>query len=169
MKERLLQYLACPNCRGEISVAEVTAREALEIIEGSLACEACARSFPIVHGVPRFASMADVGEEKADIAERFGWEWKNFTQRDDRYAEQLLGWLNPVRPEFFKDKVVLDAGCGKGRHTILAADWGAREVIGIDLSDAVDVAFPATRARENVHIVQADVCKLPFKRIFDYA
>jgi SAM-dependent methyltransferase len=91
------------------------------------------------------------------------------TTHDDKYAEQLLGWLNPVQPEFFVDKVVLDAGCGKGRHTALAADWGAREVIGIDLSGAVDVAFTATRERENVHIVQADVCNLPFKRAFDYA
>ena len=169
MKDRLLAYLACSNCRGEISLAEVTVKEDQEIIEGSLACAGCAQIFPIVNGVPRFASMAEVGEEKAEIAERFGWEWKNFTQRDDKYAEQLLGWLNPVRPEFFRDKVVLDAGCGKGRHSTLAADWGAREVIGVDLSDAVEVAFLASRDRANIHIVQADVCKLPFKRTFDYA
>jgi SAM-dependent methyltransferase len=169
MKERLLQYLACPNCRGQIALAQVTTSEGAEIIEGSLECEGCSRSFPVINGVPRFASLADVGEEKAEIAEKFGWEWKHFTQRDDKYAEQLLGWLNPVQPEFFRDKVVLDAGCGKARHTVLAADWGAREVIGIDLSDAVDVAFPATRERANVHIVQADVCRLPLKRAFDYA
>jgi len=74
-----------------------------------------------------------------------------------------------VRPEFFKDKVVLEGGCGKGRHTLLAAAWGARDVIGVDLSDAVETAFAATRHLENAHIVQADIFHLPFARAFDYA
>ena len=39
----------------------------------------------------------------------------------------------------------------------------------MDLSDAVETAFAATRALENVHIVQADIYHLPFPRIFDYA
>lgn len=69
----------------------------------------------------------------------------------------------------FKDKLVLEAGCGKGRHTLLAASWGAREVIGIDLSAAVETAFAATREMENVHIVQADIYRLPLARVFDYA
>ena len=35
-------------------------------------------------------------------------------------------------------KVVLEGGCGKGRHTKLAAEWGAAEVVGIDLGDGVE-------------------------------
>ena len=124
MKERLLQYLACPACRARIRLAEVTATDDREIMQGTLTCEGCSQTFPIKDGVPRFATMADVGEEKAAIASKFGWEWKHFSHRDEKYAEQLLGWLNPVQPEFFRDKVVLDGGCGKGRHTSLAADWG---------------------------------------------
>jgi uncharacterized protein YbaR (Trm112 family) len=45
MKERLLQYLACPACRGEIRLAEITAKEDHEIIAGSLRCEGCAQIF----------------------------------------------------------------------------------------------------------------------------
>jgi SAM-dependent methyltransferase len=37
------------------------------------------------------------------------------------------------------------------------------------LSDAVDSAFDATKMAENIHIVQGDICHLPFARIFDYA
>ena len=69
----------------------------------------------------------------------------------------------------FQGKVVLEGGCGKGRHTQLAANWGAREVIGVDLSDAVETAFAATRQLENAHIVQADIYHLPLARVFDYA
>lgn len=169
MKERLLQYLACPACGAAIRLTETAEKQDQEILQGTLACDGCPQTFPILNGVPRFASMADVGEEKAEIAAKFGWEWKHFSHRDERYAEQLLGWLNPVQPDFFRDKVVLDGGCGKGRHTLLASEWGAREVIGIDLSEAVDIAFAATRDRQNVHIVQADICRLPFTRCFDYA
>ena len=65
--------------------------------------------------------------------------------------------------------MVLEGGCGKGRHTQLAAGWGARDVIGIDLSEAVETAFAGTRALANAHIIQADIYNLPFARIFDYA
>ena len=137
-------------------------------MEGQLACDSCAQSFPIVRGVPRFAATEDLAPDKAATAENFGWQWQHFTHGDDLYAEQFLGWIAPVRPEFFKDKVVLEGGCGKGRHTLLAASWGAREIIGVDLSDAVETAFAATRVLENAHIVQADIYHLPFPRVFDY-
>ena len=169
MKSRLLKYLACPACDAELRVADAGLRDGDEILEGTLACLSCAKQFPIVRGVPRFADLDTIDHEKALTADRFGFEWKHFTQEDDRYGDQLLGWLAPVKPEFFKDKVVLDGGCGKGRHLQLAAAWGATDVIGVDLSDAVDSAFAATRHAENIHIVQADICHLPFRQAFNYA
>ncbi|HKO60044.1 MAG TPA: class I SAM-dependent methyltransferase, partial [Pyrinomonadaceae bacterium] len=77
--------------------------------------------------------------------------------------------LDPVTADFFRDKVVLEGGCGKGRHTLLAARWGARDVVSVDLSDAVDSAFAVTRGSPNIHILQADLCNLPLKPKFDYA
>src|SRR4030095_7620847 len=169
MKRKLLDYLRCPACDGAISLASVAREEAFEIMEGELACDSCARSFPIVRGVPRFAMPEKVEADKAATAENFGWQWQHFVQSDELYADQFLGWIAPVRPEFFRDKVVLEGGCGKGRHTQLAANWGAKEVIGVDLSAAVETAFAATRELPNAHIVQADIYHLPFKRSFDYA
>ena len=122
-----------------------------------------------MRGVPRFAAIAEVGEDKATTAEKFGWQWQHFTQSDTGYENQFLAWIAPVTREFFKDKVVLEGGCGKGRHTRLAAGFGARDVIGIDLSDAVETAFAATGELPNAHIVQADIYNLPFARVFDYA
>jgi SAM-dependent methyltransferase len=110
-----------------------------------------------------------VEADKAATAENFGWQWQHFVQSDELYADQFLGWIAPVGADFFPGKVVLEGGCGKGRHTQLAANWGAREVIGVDLSDAVETAFTATRQLENAHIVQADIYHLPFARVFDYA
>lgn len=145
------------------------ADESGEIIEGRLNCSECKLSFPIVGGIPRFASLNQVDADKAATAASFGWQWQHFTHEDEKYAEQFLGWIAPVNPEFFKDKLVLEAGCGKGRHTQLASRWGAKEVIGVDLSGAVETAFAATRALANVHIIQADIFHMPLRPVFDYA
>jgi SAM-dependent methyltransferase len=67
------------------------------------------------------------------------------------------------------DKVVLEGGCGKGRHTRRVANWGARDIVAVDLSAAVEVAFASTRGLPNAHIVQADIYRLPLRRTFDYA
>ena len=168
LKEKLLSYLACPSCNGSLDLS-VDQVEQNEIIRGALRCRDCASSFPISAGIPRFADLARVESDKQATAAGFGWQWQHFTQEDARYAEQFLGWITPVRPEFFRDKVVLEGGCGKGRHTQLAAHWGARDVVGIDLSAAVETAFAATRSLPNAHIVQADIYRLPLARKFDYA
>ncbi len=169
MKLRLLEYLSCPFCHGEIRLLSVARREEAEILEGDLDCARCARHFPVVRGIPRFAELSKLEADKAATAANFGWQWQHFTQADDRYEEQFLGWIEPVEPGFFKDKVVLEGGCGKGRHTQLAAEWGAKEVIGVDLSAAVETAFTATRHLENAHVVQADIYNLPLAQNFDYA
>lgn len=169
MKERLLDLLACPTCGGDLHLAYASKYEEKEIIEGVLTCRKCTREYKIVRGVPRFADLGKIEEDKAETAQNFGWQWTHFTQEDTKYSEQFLGWLQPVKPEFFKDKIVLEGGCGKGRHTKLAAEWGAKDVVGIDLGDGVESAFQLTRDLPNAHIVQCDIFKLPLKKVFDYA
>jgi SAM-dependent methyltransferase len=168
LKEKLLAYLVCPSCGGPLDLSTRSSQDG-EIIEGQLRCASCTASFSINSGIPRFANLDHVASDKAATAAGFGWQWQHFTQEDSRYAEQFLGWIAPVTPEFFRDKVVLEGGCGKGRHTQLAARWGARDVIGVDLSAAVETAYMATRELGNAHIIQADIFKLPLARSFDYA
>ncbi|MFN2411490.1 MAG: methyltransferase domain-containing protein, partial [Pyrinomonadaceae bacterium] len=169
MKKKLLDLLACPTCGGDILLAYAGQFGGNEIIDGVLTCKKCTREYRVVRGVPRFADLGQVTRDKAATAENFGWQWTHFTQSDGRYAEQLLGWLQPVKPDFFEGKIVLEGGCGKGRHTRLAAEWGAKEVVGIDLGYGVESAFALTREMANVHIVQCDIFKLPFKKVFNYA
>jgi SAM-dependent methyltransferase len=169
VREKLLELLACPNCGGDILLAYASKYEDKQIIEAVLSCKKCEREYKVVRGVPRFADLDKIEQDKLETAENFGWQWTHFTQEDAKYNEQFLGWLQPVKPDFFRDKLVLEGGCGKGRHTSLAAKWGAKEVVGIDLSAAVESAFLATKHLPNAHIVQADIFKLPFKKAFDYA
>jgi SAM-dependent methyltransferase len=166
MKERVLQYLACPQCEGDLAL-QVESRDGVEVMAGSLQCGACPRTFAITRGIPRFAT--DVQEVEQRTADAFGYEWTRYSELADRYRKQFLDWLRPVTADFFRDKAVLEGGCGKGRHTALAAEFGARDVVALDLSEAVEAAFANTRHLENVHIVQADLNHPPVKRQFDYA
>ncbi len=161
MKPALLDYLACPGCGGALDLT-TGVEEAGEVIEGSLGCGACAAAWAIRRGVPRFAEDTR-DETDARTAAAFGWEWQAFSRIDAHHERQFLDWLSPVGPDDLRGRVVLEGGCGKGRHTILVARWGARAVIGVDLSDAVDVAWANTRSCPNAHIVQADLRRLPLR------
>ncbi|MDD5438199.1 MAG: methyltransferase domain-containing protein [Patescibacteria group bacterium] len=165
MKRSLLSHLECPLCHQPFGL-EVKSEEGEEIMEGDLAC-AC-RHYPIIRGVPRLLpGTSDV--KNVTTAERFGVEWKQFSELSDKYEDQFLSWIEPVGREHFVGKLVLDVGCGKGRHVWCSNKFGAREVIGVDLSQAVDAAFENVGRLPNVHIIQADVYSLPLKPEFDYA
>ena len=194
MKRYLIKQIVCIKCKSNLAI-KVFAEENKEILDGILSCKKCEKKYFIINGVPRllpeeletnflrkyknfflkyniYFPWKDEREIKKNkfikTVEGFGYEWKNFSQLHSSYENQFLDWISPVKKEFFKNKLVLDAGCGTGRHVFFSSKFGA-EVIGIDLSEAVDVAFNNTRHLDRVSIIQADIYHLPFKeKTFDY-
>jgi len=161
VKPSLLEHLACPSCHGRLDLAAAVSQGA-EVMEGDLRCRDCRATYPVRRGVPRFVESART-EESARTASAFGWEWRTFSRIDDHHEQQFLDWIAPAGRDSFRGRVVLEGGCGKGRHTRLASRYGAAAVIGVDLSEAVDVAFDNTRDEPAAHIVQADLLRLPLK------
>ena len=159
MRERLLAWLACPTCRVALALT-ATACAGNDVREGVLSCTRCRAAYPITKGIPRMIPGGVTPEARA-TAERFGYEWTRFGEIRPQYAAQFQGWIAPVEPGSFAGRVVLDAGCGKGRHLRLVAQYGAREVIGVDLGPAVEVAARNTADRDNVHVIQADLTQPP--------
>jgi SAM-dependent methyltransferase len=161
MRLEALDHLGCPVCRREIECRSVRT-EGDEITEGTLTCAGCRREYPVRGGIPRLLPD-DLLSGQRQTAEAFGWEWLHFVEMHDEYEAQLLDWIHPLRQEFFRDKLVLDAGCGIGRHAYFARQWGARAVFAMDLSSAVETAYEHLREFPNAHVVQADLHAPPFR------
>jgi protein arginine N-methyltransferase 1 len=55
---------------------------------------------------------------------------------------RTLSYRNAIlqNPHLFKDKVVLDVGCGTGILSMFCAKAGAKMVIGVDMSNILDQA-----------------------------
>jgi SAM-dependent methyltransferase len=131
-----------------------------EVKEGSILCDSCGTRYTVLNYVPRFVPAdAYVGS--------FTFQWKNFPRiQYGSETERSFSRFN-LKLEELSDKRILDAGCGSGRFVDFFSKHAA-EVVGIDLSYSVDEALRHCGLRQNVHILQADLLRLPLKEeIFD--
>lgn len=169
MRPSALTWLRCPRCDGRLVVMSDQTDDDGHVMAGSLSCTST-HSYSIIDGVPWLLTEdSDIAEDSKETADRFGTEWHLFDGRADYYEQQFLDWIAPVTAADFADKVVLEGGCGKGRHTRLVAGYGAKAIISLDLGSAVDVAFAATRHLPNAHVIRADIMKPPVARAIDLA
>ena len=117
--------------------------------------------YPIVKGVPRFVP----GDQ---YVSSFSFEWNTHSNtqldcfRGDTSSEAQFVQKTGFSQDELRGKLVLDAGVGAGRYSDVVSRWGA-DVVGVDLSYAVDAAYQNFVDRPNVWIMQADIGKLPFK------
>ncbi len=167
MKPAILEILVCPACKSELDLCAASQRGG-EVSTGLLRCRGCRADYPVLGGVPRFAP-------RATYASSFGdqWTWFRRVQLDSqngaRESERALFGTTGWRDADYTGRLVLDAGVGAGRFAEVVAAKGG-EVVGIDLTAAVDAAYTNIGGRDNVHIVQADIFALPFREgAFDLA
>jgi SAM-dependent methyltransferase len=159
VKEELLELLVCPECASEFDLRG-DVRTNGEIDSGELVC-GNGHAYPIIDHVPRFVS-------KDDYAEAFAVEWTTFRTAHleqftglDYLDRQLRGCLDfPI--ERLEGRLVLDAGAGLGRFSDVVSSYGGK-VVAVDLTRAIDAAYKNLHDRDNVHFVQADIFKLPFR------
>lgn len=182
MKYRLLKWLACPSCRhSDFAIEAVKTstqrvfvghftddeaqtpgvdhdrREEVELEEGALHCNNCNAIFPVRDGIPRMLPAEAVPGPPS------GHRWTGFDTAVPEWEENFRDFSSPLEPKDFLGKLVMDAGCGFGRHTFFAARYGA-EVIAVDSSaDAVEAARRNTDSLNRVHVIQGDIHHPPVR------
>ena len=194
MKARLLEWMQCPWCGAAFKADVFTGSLDTDVDEGLLRCD-CGRVFPIVRGIPRilpdaFALNPDFvsryaarlpaslpqpdrdapnAEAIRRTRESFGYQWTVFSEMVVDFRDNFLQYIAPLDERFFPGKRGLDLGCGFGRHIYNAAKFGA-EMVGVDISEAIESTRVNTEGMPNVHLVQANVYNMPFAPgVFDFA
>lgn len=159
MRPEHTRHLACPDCRGPLEL-RADERAGPHVLTGALRCAACATEHPVRGGIPRFGGAP--GETLAPaVAARFSASWRAFPHSLPAFERQFFDWLAPFGPDDFRGAVVLEAGCGKGRHTRVVAACQPEVVIALDLGDVVELAFASTVHDPHALVVQGDILHPP--------
>jgi len=88
--------------------------------------------------IPSEAAVAESDSKPADAggsADRFGYEWAQYNEILPESRLQLERWLGSTGLLSFRDKSVLDVGCGMGRNPYWMATVGARAITCIDADE----------------------------------
>lgn len=137
-----LESLRCPQDQSKLR------EEARELI-----CPECGLRVPVREGIPRIVEDQHL--------ESFGRQWNRYEVAHEEEDRATFEAKTGMKLKEMAGKRVLDAGCGGGRYSKLAAEAGA-EVIAVDHSSAVEKA--SRLCGENpVTFLQADLKKLPLE------
>lgn len=155
----LLTFLCEPSTKAPLELADAVLDSEGNIQAGALVAPS-GRRYPIVNGIPRFVDSVPTG-----TVHSFGDEWNYFN-----FTDFKLNWLSHTvantfgSPAAFKDKLIVDAGGGSGAQSKWFAEYGARHVILLDLSHAVDdVVKRNLKGLPNVDVVQCSIDAPPLK------
>ena len=176
LKTNLIKYIVCPKCYKDFTLkSEKYDKD--EVISGSLVCKNN-HKFKIIRGVPRLVIDETTGFVKTE--EAFSSKWKKYNRfyhQKNWYLHQQnwfldrFGWKNLNNFNKFlktKDKI-LDAGTGIGNSAKLFSSNLQSQVFAIDASESIDFAYKKYGKTINIHFLQADLRRLPFrKRFFDF-
>lgn len=178
MKESLVQYVVCPECRGGLQLSEAKVVDA-DIVTGMLSCKG-GHGYAIVAGVPRLMPKEGVDDGQRQTAMVYTEKWKRwpdygYDEASRRFREEWhirrYGWKDhECLGKFLEGKaMVLDAGTGLGGYLELYASKTEGQVFGVDISESVEEAYRRVGHLPNVHLIQADLNKLPFLlKAFDF-
>lgn len=158
----LVSLLRCPSCGGLL-----VSRSFAEVTPGLLVCESCRFEAPIRDGIPRFIDTPAEQSARRTQAS-FGYEWTHFNEWQPSGETNFNDYFQGLDLASLKGSLVLDAGCGMGRHARQIAPFAGR-VVALDFSRAIEQAKRNTSTVGNVDCVQADLLALPLAdETFDY-
>ncbi len=103
-------------------------------------------------------------------SERFGYEWDKYSFMDPKYEDQFKNWTGPLLESDFKNKDILDAGCGMGRNSYWALKYGANSLTAFDLDKrSVDKAKETLSEFKNSDVSLKSIYEIDWENKFDLA
>jgi len=172
----LVISLVCPICGRTF---ELNSKKSIgnEIIEGSLICVK-KHKFMIKEGIPRLVIDREKDFVKTENAFSSKWKIYNKSYHDKKWFDlqrdwflDRFGWKNLANFSKFlrSHRKILDAGTGIGNSAKLFSSNQKNQVFAIDASDSIDFAYKKYGKIPNIHFLQADLRRLPFKKgFFDF-
>ncbi|MFH1968578.1 MAG: class I SAM-dependent methyltransferase [bacterium] len=160
MRNWAIDLLRCPQT-GLILKLKNHRYEGEHIMEGVLVSENNIE-YPIVNGVPRLI-LDFQNRKETKTAKAFGEEWAIFNKSTGYLGskELFFDFMRGLNAGDFKNKLVLDAGCGNGRWTKVISEFNCKYIVAMDFSDSVDFCFRNTRDCDNVVVVQGSIYNPP--------
>lgn len=155
----LLSVLCEPVTQASLQLINPIYDDRGHIMSGTLTTVA-GKTYPIINGVPRFVDFVP-----AKTVESFGDEWNFFN-----FVDFKVNWLEHTvantfgSPAAFKDKILVDAGGGSGSQSRWFAEYGAKHVIVLELSHAVDGVIAKNLSPfDNVDVIQCSIDAPPLR------
>lgn len=84
-------------------------------------------------------------------------------QDNERFL--FLDWIHPVKLDDFKDKEVLEIGCGGGQHTAFVAPY-AKHLTAVDLN-TIEIAKIRNQQANNISFIEDDIVTMNLNKKFD--
>lgn len=173
MDKSLLDILIDPYTKRPLQVEVQRYGSEGEILEGLLYSHSPAKkSYAIVNRIPRFVVTEDQSQKQT--AGSFGFKWRQCNTYDSpqfrttfqNWLLQRYGFKDPGDMSSYFDRRlrILDAGCGSGLSASLYMNplWKGDLWVGVDISNAIDIAWERLGFIKNTHFLQADILQLPF-------
>ncbi|MDP2750375.1 MAG: methyltransferase domain-containing protein [Nanoarchaeota archaeon] len=136
MKKKHILLLACPKCGCNLKL-KIVKKQKEEIIEGSLFCKECKKSFEIKNGIPLVYHDSSVTDQHK-VKEMFNETPYGLVGMRDALKNRnkiSIRTINKspwyIREDDVKGKLMLEAGCGGG-HLYTELSLLGAEVIGLD-------------------------------------
>lgn len=177
MKASLVDSLRCPVTGEALLLVDAVPGDGTEIQSGRLRTQA-GSEYQIVAGVPILLVPESWARGQAETRESFSEKWRRAPNYREATRAHYVQWylerygfrtLEGLRGFLSSKRRILDAGTGHGRDVELFAHNSRATVFGIDISEGIYNAYRDLGHMENVHLVQADLGKLPFDAgFFDF-
>lgn len=100
--------------------------------------------------------------------ERFGYEWDKYSLIDKNYESQFKNWIYPLSEGDFRNKNILDAGCGMGRNSYWCLKWGADKITAFDFDQrSVKAASSNLKNFKNAVVIYKSIYNIDWHNEFD--